>query len=105
MIHVIPYRSDDQRLEQVWDTLLIGDVTDTKITFYVKTYGNYHHMCYATGDAQKNGDHYLFTHQECHLQIKFDAHRATLLDGADNCQKYYCGMMGYLQGDFERYEK
>jgi len=98
--HEIAYRWDNNRLEQVEDILLIGDMSDKKLTFYIKTIGNNHHICNATGDAQKSGDHYLFAQKECRLQIKFDANKATVSDVAGHCQKYFCGMMGNLQGDF-----
>lgn len=98
--HEISYRWDNNRLEQVEDILLIGDVSDKRLTFYVKMIGNNHHMCNATGDAQKKGDHYLFIQKECRLQIRFDTNKATLSDVAGHCQKYFCGMMGNLQGEF-----
>lgn len=100
--HEITYKWDNNRTEQVDDLLLIGDVTDKKLTFYVKTIGNNHHMCYATGDAQKEGDRYLFIYQQCRLQIKFDTNKAMLSDVGEQCQKYFCGMMGYIQSEFRK---
>lgn len=100
--HDIAYKWDNNRLEQVDDVLLIGDVTDKKLTFYVKTIGNNHHMCNVAGDAQKEGDHYLFTYQQCQLQIKFDSRKAMVSDAAGQCRKYFCGMMGYIQSEFRK---
>lgn len=100
--HDIVYKWNHNREEHVHDRLLIGDVNNRQLTFYVETTGNNHHMCYVAGDAKKKGNSYLFTYKRCQLQIKIYANRAMLSDVGGECRKYFCGMMGYLQAQFTK---